>query len=108
MRVLNRQKPIVDELAKPSVSSNPNTGNQIRQLKTQIKTLEECLERLHRKLAEVDLALGNSDLYLLPDDTDLQGLLRDKLSLETETASVEEQWLERQEQLESLAPLSLN
>jgi ATP-binding cassette subfamily F protein 3 len=107
-RVLNPQKPIVDELAKPSVSSNPNTGKQIRQLKTQIKTLEERLERLHRKLAEVDLALGNSDLYLLPDDTDLQGLLRDKLSLETETATVEEQWLERQEQLESLAPLSLN
>jgi ATP-binding cassette subfamily F protein 3 len=107
-RVLNPQKPIVDELAKPSVSSNPNTGKQIRQFKTQIKTLEERLERLHRKLAEVDLALGNSDLYLLPDDTDLQGLLRDKLSLETETATVEEQWLERQEQLESLAPLSLN
>jgi ATP-binding cassette subfamily F protein 3 len=107
-RVLNPQKPIVDELAKPSVSSNPNTGKQIRQLKTQIKTLEERLERLHRKLAEVDLALGNSDLYLLSDDTDLQGLLRDKLSLETETATVEEQWLERQEQLESLAPLSLN
>jgi len=102
-RVLNPQKPIVDELAKPSVSSNPNTGKQIRQLKTQIKTLEERLERLHRKLAEVDLALGNSDLYLLPDDTDLQGLLRDKLSLETETGTVEEQWLERQEQLESLA-----
>jgi ATP-binding cassette subfamily F protein 3 len=106
--VLNPQKPIVNELAKPSVSSNPNTGKQIRQLKTQIKTLEERLERLHRKLAEVDLALGNSDLYLLSDDTDLQGLLRDKLSLETETATVEEQWLERQEQLESLAPLSLN
>jgi ATP-binding cassette subfamily F protein 3 len=107
-RVLNPQKPIVNELAKPSVSSNPNTGKQIRQLKTQIKTLEERLERLHRKLAEVDLALGNSDLYLLSDDTDLQGLLRDKLSLETETATVEEQWLERQEQLESLAPLSLS
>jgi ATP-binding cassette subfamily F protein 3 len=107
-RVLNPQKPIVDELAKPSVSSNPNTGKQIRQLKTQIKTLEERLERLHRKLAEVDLALGDSDLYLLSDDTDLQGLLRDKLSLETDTAIVEAQWLERQEQLESLAPLSPN
>jgi ATP-binding cassette subfamily F protein 3 len=107
-RVLNPQKPIVDELAKPSVSSNPNTGKQIRQLKTQIKTLEERLERLHRKLAEIDLALGNSDLYLFSDDTDLQGLLKDKLSLETQTATAEEQWLERQEQLESLAPPSLN
>ncbi|MFT5803419.1 MAG: ATP-binding cassette subfamily F protein 3 [Candidatus Paceibacteria bacterium] len=107
-RVLNPQKPIVDALAKPSVSSNPNTGKQIRQLKTQIKTLEERLERLHRKLTEVDLALGDSDLYLLSDDTDLQGLLRDKLSLETDTAIVEAQWLERQEQLESLAPLSPN
>jgi ATP-binding cassette subfamily F protein 3 len=107
-RVLSPQKPIVDELAKPSVSSNPNTGKQIRQLKTQIKTLEERLERLHRKLAEIDLALGNSDLYLFSDDTDLQGLLKDKLSLETQTATAEEQWLERQEQLESLAPPSLN
>jgi ATP-binding cassette subfamily F protein 3 len=103
-RVLNPEKPPANEAAKPSASPNPNTGKQIRQLKTQIKTLEERLERLHRKLAEVDLALADSELYLQSNDANLQGLLRDKLSLETETTTVEEQWLERQEQLENLTP----
>jgi ATP-binding cassette subfamily F protein 3 len=103
-RVLSPEKPTIDDAAKPKISPNPNTGKQIRQLKTLIKTLEERLERLHRKLAEVDLALADSDLYLQPGNTDLQGLLREKRSLETDTAAVEEQWLERQEQLEHLTP----
>jgi ATP-binding cassette subfamily F protein 3 len=103
-RVLSPEKPTIDDAAKPKISQNPNTGKQIRQLKTLIKTLEERLERLHRKLAEVDLALADSDLYLQPGNTDLQGLLREKRSLETDTAAVEEQWLERQEQLEHLTP----
>jgi ATP-binding cassette subfamily F protein 3 len=103
-RVLNPENLATNRATKPNVSPNPNTGKQIRQFKTQIKTLEERLDRLHRKLAEVDLALTDSELYLKSNDTNLQGLLRDKLSLETETATVEEQWLERQEQLESLTP----
>ncbi|MFT4633348.1 MAG: ATP-binding cassette subfamily F protein 3 [Candidatus Pseudothioglobus sp.] len=103
-RVLNPENLATNRATKPNVSPNPNTGKQIRQFKTQIKTLEERLDRLHRKLAEVDLALTDSELYLQSNDTNLQGLLRDKLSLETETATVEEQWLERQEQLESLTP----
>lgn len=103
-RVLNPENLTTNRATKPNVSPNPNTGKQIRQFKTQIKTLEERLDRLHRKLAEVDLALTDSELYLQSNDTNLQGLLRDKLSLEMETATVEEQWLERQEQLENLTP----
>jgi ATP-binding cassette subfamily F protein 3 len=88
--------------ALPVGSSNQSAGKQTRQLKTRIKTLEERLERLQGKLAAIDIELANPDLYQQGDNSNLQQLLRDKLGLEEEIGTLEEQWLEHHEMLEAL------
>ena len=88
---------------KPAMPKYQNTGKQLRQLKTRIKTLEERLARLQSKLQATDEALTNTDLYLQADDSNLQNLLREKLGLEEEIELLEEEWLSHHETIENLS-----
>ena len=88
---------------KPAMPKDQNTGKQLRQLKTRIKTLEERLARLQSKLQATDEALTNTDLYLQADDSNLQNLLREKLGLEEEIELLEEEWLSHHETIENLS-----
>ena len=88
---------------KSATPNNQNTGKQLRQLRTRIKTLDERLARLHIKLKATDDALTDTELYQQANDSNLQNLLREKLELEGEIEQLEEEWLDHHEMLESLA-----
>ena len=77
-------------------------GKQLRQLRTRINTVTTRMERLQRKLAEVESRLTDPALYEDHDNADLHGLLRDQLSLKEELEPLEEEWLDLSGQLEAL------
>lgn len=78
-------------------------GRDARQIRTRLRTLESTLERLQRKLAEVERALSDPDLYANRDHPDLQRLLRDQLALRTQLDAAEEDWLALSDELETRA-----
>ena len=76
-------------------------GKRIRMLKTQLNTLNTRIDRLQRKLAEVEATLADPALYEDYENPHLQGLLRDQLSLKEELETLEETWLDLQIQLDA-------
>ena len=96
------------QVTKPVVgttSSNRNnnaSGKQARQLKTKLRTLETQLERLNRKLGEVEEGLTDSSLYENGGGDDLQSLLREQLSLKDQISELEESWLDMTTTLEAM------
>lgn len=104
-RLLNRNKDTTaasPRLHAPILPSKKNFRAS-QQLNTKIKTLESRLERLNRKLAEVEASLGDVTLYQQTDSDDLQGLLREQISLKEQVELIEEEWLKLGEELESNA-----
>jgi ATP-binding cassette subfamily F protein 3 len=77
-------------------------GRQSRQLKSRLNTLNSRMELLQRKLLEVENKLADPAIYEDYDSTDFQHLLKDQLSIKEELNELEETWLERQLELESL------
>jgi ATP-binding cassette, subfamily F, member 3 len=106
-----RDKPEVavtsEDVADVPTPSRAPDHKAARQLKTRIRTLEKSLERLQRKLAEVDGALAQPEIYQRDgndhDSRSLQQLLRDQLSLKEEIEEQESEWLEQSTLLESLS-----
>lgn len=103
------RKPVEDELtsskaapasAKPESIHRP--GKQTRQLRTKLKTANTRMERLQRKIAEVEEQLADPAIYEDRDNPKLQSLLRDQHALNEEIESVENEWLELTEELENL------
>ena len=87
----------------PTASNSINRSNkQTRQLKTKLRTLETRLERLNRKLGEVDEALTKTSLYEKGGGDDLQSLLREQLSLKDQISELEESWLDMTTTLEAM------
>jgi len=82
-------------------TSRKNAFRENRQLQSRLKTLESRLERLQRKRREVDEQLADAALYQNNRDADLQGLLREQLSLKEQIEEVEETWLATSEALEA-------
>jgi len=76
-------------------------GKRIRMLKTQLNTLNTRIDRLQRKLTEVEATLADPALYEDYENPHLQGLLRDQLSLKEELETLEETWLDLQIQLDA-------
>ena len=95
---INKMKPPKNA----SASADKNSFREVQQVKTRLKTLDTRLERLHRKLSEVDVSLSDPRLYQQPSPPELQGLIRDQLSLKEQIALLEEQWLDLSETLENL------
>lgn len=84
------------------LARDKSSFREAQQLRTRLKTLDTRLERLHRKLSEVDAGLSDVTLYQDPNAPELQGLIRDQLSLKEQIGQVEEQWLDLSESLETL------
>ena len=93
-------KPVVGTTS--SNRTNNASGKQARQLKTKLRTLETQLERLNRKLGEVEEGLTDSSLYENGGGDDLQSLLRDQLNLKDQIGELEESWLEMSTTLEAM------
>ena len=82
-------------------------GKEIRQLKTRLNTLEKKMERLQRKLSEVEVQLADPAIYQEPQSQDasgmsLQSLLRDQTELKEQLEELEGEWLEISTDLESV------
>ena len=93
-------KPVVETTS--SNRTNNASGKQARQLKTKLRTLETQLERLNRKLGEVEEGLTDPSLYENGGGDDLQSLLRDQLNLKDQIGELEESWLEMSTMLEAI------
>ncbi|MBO6566151.1 MAG: ATP-binding cassette domain-containing protein [Pseudomonadales bacterium] len=90
--------------SKPDEASARRPGKAARQLRTRIKTMDERMARLHRKLDEVNDQLAKPDIYNDHENPNLQTLLRDQLELQAQLEAMEAEWLELSEALESLEP----
>ena len=77
-------------------------GKAARQLRTRIKTMDERMARLHRKLDEVNDQLADPEIYNDHENPDLQSLLRDQLELKSQLEDIEAEWLTVSEELEAL------
>lgn len=89
--------------AQPGPGSRKQDHRKTRQLRSRIGTVEKRLERLQRKLAEVETSLAAPDTYDGSDHSALQNLIRDQVGLKEQIAETEHQWLELQSSLESLS-----
>ncbi len=89
---------------KPTSSGQgPNQNHKkARQLRTRISTLEKRLERLHRKLSEVENSLTSPDIYNGGESPDLQNLIRDQVALKEQIHDIESQWMDLNTTLETL------
>ena len=89
----------------PRTTKRP--GKDARQLKTRLNTLENKMERLQRKLGEVDQQLSDPAIYQSRSDhekqaVDLQSLLRDQTEFKEQLEVMESEWLEISTKLESI------
>ena len=98
-----KKQQVVEPDNAPTASNSINRSNkQTRQLKTKLRTLETRLERLNRKLGEVDEALTKTSLYEKGGGDELQSLLREQLSLKDQISELEESWLDMTTTLEAM------
>ena len=82
-------------------------GKEIRQLKTRLNTLDGRMERLQRKLAEVEQRLSDPAIYQNGDghekqQVDLQSMLKDQEELKEQLEAIESEWLNVSTELESI------
>ena len=89
----------------PRTATRP--GKEVRQLKTRLNTLDNRMERLQRKLGEVEQQLSDPAIYQSRDghakqEIDLQSLLRDQTELKEQLEAMEGEWLEVSTELESI------
>ena len=86
----------------PATAPEPRPGRAARQLRTRIRTMDERMARLHRKLDEVNERLADPEMYVHHDNPDLQSLLREQLSLKSELEKLEAEWHSFSAELETL------
>jgi ATP-binding cassette subfamily F protein 3 len=103
--LFDQETPASQESAEPAPSpaAPPKQNHKAaRQLRTRIKTLEQSLGRLQRKLSEVETALAAPDVYESDTGASLQQLLRDQLAIQEQIDAVENDWLEQSSVLEAM------
>ena len=83
-------------------SKEKRPGKATRQLRTRLRTMDERMARLHRKLDEVNDQLADPEIYNDHENPDLQSLLRDQLELKSQLEEIETEWLALSEELEAL------
>ena len=94
------EKPVVSLTHTQTARRKPTNHKAARQLRTRIRTLDERLERLSKKLAEIEAELSNPDIYTREEGTSVQQLLKDQLELKSQIEEIESQWLNLSAQLE--------
>jgi ATP-binding cassette subfamily F protein 3 len=75
----------------------------IKNLNIEISKLEKRLLRLNNKLAEANLKLADPELYTDDLKDNLQDLIRNQLELSNEVEVVDQQWLDKVSELDSLS-----
>lgn len=75
----------------------------IKNLNIEISKLEKRLLRLNNKLAEANLKLADPALYKDDLKDNLQDLIRNQLELSNEVEVVDQQWLDKVSELDSLS-----
>ncbi|MDB9997209.1 ATP-binding cassette domain-containing protein [Gammaproteobacteria bacterium] len=96
---------------KIKVSKNNNTKpfeakdntKIIKNLNIEISKLEKRLLRLNNKLVEANLKLADPELYTDDLKDNLQDLIRNQLELSNEVEVVDQQWLDKVSELDSLS-----
>ena len=94
------EKPAPSLSAPPIAKPKPTKHKAARQLRTKIRTLDQRLERLSRKLVAIETELSNPDIYTREKGTSVQQLLKDQLELKSQIGEIETQWLDLSAQLE--------
>ncbi len=89
-------------LAADNKPATARPGKAARQLRTKIKTMDDRIARLQRKLTEVDGKLNDPAVFEDHESPVLQDLLREQVSLTEALETCETDWLELNEALESL------
>jgi ATP-binding cassette subfamily F protein 3 len=87
----------------PVVQAPKADHKRQRQIVTRIKTIETRLARLSEKMTEAEQALSDPKHYSDPDSLSLQGLLRERESLQSQIDDFEEEWLRLESERESLS-----
>ncbi len=75
---------------------------QLAPLRNKVKVVEREMEALHRQLGGIEKRLAGSEIYQQENKQDLQDFLRQRGQLQGQLEECELQWLQMQEQLESL------
>ncbi len=73
---------------------------EVRQLRSRLKTLESLIDRLQRKLSEVESELAENKTYDADKPDNLQNLIRDQIDLKEDLEPLEEEWFQHTEALE--------
>ena len=95
--------PAVADHNTPVVQAPKADHKRQRQIATRIKTIETRLARLSEKMAETEQALSDPKHYSDPDSPTLQGLLRERVSLQGQIDDFEEEWLRLESEREALS-----
>jgi ATP-binding cassette subfamily F protein 3 len=78
-------------------------SNQRKPIESRIRRLEERMDRLNARKAELDVELTAPDLYAEVNKARLKALLHEQAQVARELEQLEEEWMEQQEALEALA-----
>ena len=73
---------------------------EVRQLRSRLKTLESLIDRLQRKLSEVESELAENKTYDADNMDNLQNLIRVQIDLKEDLEPLEEEWFQQTEALE--------
>jgi ATP-binding cassette subfamily F protein 3 len=95
--------PAVATRSAPVVPAPKADHKRQRQIATRIKTIETRLARLSEKMTEAEQALSDPKHYSDPDSPTLQGLLRERVSLQSQIDDFEEEWLRLESEREGLS-----
>lgn len=76
---------------------------QLAPLRNEIRKLEQQLDKLHAQLVDVEQTLADPELYQESCKKTLTELLQKQAAIKLQSETVESQWLEKSETLESLA-----
>lgn len=74
--------------------------NQLKPIINRIKKLEAELKKLHQQQDELEEKLADSSLYDESNKETLQALLKEQVTVNRALETTEEEWLEKQEELE--------
>lgn len=86
-------------------SNQPANANQYREKKTlqnRIKKLEQMIDQHHQRLSDLETTLADLSLYEESQKNKLQTLLAQQKTLQRELSSIEDEWMEHANTLETM------
>ena len=84
-------------------SINHENTKEVKNLKSEILSIEKRLARLNRKLLKANQDLADPDLYSSDINPDIQNLIKTQLDLTSEIEIAEKEWLVASSQMDELS-----